>query len=215
MKIIQLSVGRPKHVEFEGRRVETSIFKIPVDGRVPVGLLNIAGDEQSDLSVHGGRDKAIYAYSYDYYSDWAQLLGKGELEDAQFGENITVAGCRDTEVLIGARYRIGELEAIVAQPRIPCFKLGIRMNDKSFPKLFWETGRLGFYLRIEKEGSISRDDEIRLLHRPEHGITVRKLFETINDGRPEDALNAIDHLPHLDSGWIRRLRHVAGNRHNV
>lgn len=209
MKINHVSVGVPQEVEFEGRRVQTSIFKSPVDKEIPVLLENIEGDRQSDLTVHGGRDKAIYVYSNDYYEEWSRELGLQSLETSQFGENLTVSGCRDAEVRIESRYRFGNVEETVTQPRLPCFKLGIRMKDKTFPQRFWERGRLGFYLRVEKEGMLGRGDTIELIDRPEHDITVRKLFEIVNDGGPDDALDAMNTLSYLDDGWLRRLRKIA------
>lgn len=209
MKIIHVSVGQPKEVEFEGKRALTSIFKSPVEGKVAVRLQNIDGDRQSDLTVHGGRDKAIYVYSIDYYEAWARELGVESLQISQFGENLTVSGSRDSEVRIGSRFRLGDIEATVTHPRLPCFKLGIRMNDKTFPKTFWDRGRLGFYLRVEKEGSLGQGDPIELIEQPEHDITIQKLFEIAKNGEPDDAVDAIDNLAHLDSGWMRRLRHIA------
>jgi len=208
MEIVQVCVGGPRTVAFRGKSICTSIFKAPVEGRVEVGLLNISGDEQSDLSVHGGRDKAIYVYSFDYYADWAPLLNGNKIQDSQFGENLTVTACRDTEVVIGARYRFGDVEATVMQARIPCFKLGIRTNDDTFPNRFWQRGRLGFYLKVDKPGSVARGDSIELLSQPSHGFTLRKLYETVVSANIDDARNALEHLGDLDAGWIRRLNNV-------
>jgi len=215
MLVEKICVGTPQNIEFDGKRVRTSIFKSPVDGEVAVRQLNIDGDEQSDLTVHGGRDKAIYVYYSDYYDDWARELGEPILEDAQFGENLTITGGTDEQVLIGSRYRLGNTEVTVTQPRIPCFKLGVRLNDKAFPQKFWSAGRLGFYLRVESEGSIERGQSMDLIDEPSHGITVRGLYEIVTGGAAEDAANALATLAHLDDGWIRRLRQVAANRSNV
>jgi MOSC domain-containing protein YiiM len=209
MKILTISVGRPKQVEFHGKKITTSIFKLPIDGPVQVGALNIVGDEQSDLVDHGGRDKAIYVYSHDYYDGWLPYLNGGPLQDSQFGENLTIADGQDTDVLIGARYRMGEIEVFVTQPRIPCYKLGVRVNDKRFPNRFWELGRLGFYLRVEKEGSIVAGDHFELIEQPTHGISVRDLYEIVVGNNADAALDAIERFPHLDSGWLRRLRKAA------
>jgi MOSC domain-containing protein YiiM len=212
MKIIHVCVGEPQEVEFDGKRVLTSIFKFPVEGKVPVRRQNIDGDRQSDLTVHGGRDKAVYVYSNDYYDEWARELGVQTLQVSQFGENLTVTGGRDTEVRIGSRYRLGDVEATVTQPRLPCFKLGIRMNDRTFPKTFFDRERLGFYLRVDKEGSLGPGDPIELLDQPQHNITIRKLFNIVKNGGPDDAVDALDNLAHLDSGWIRRLRQKAKHK---
>ena len=212
MKVSRVCVGQPREVEYDGGQVSTSIFKTPVSGRVQVGLLNIAGDKQSDLSVHGGRDKAVYVYSEDYSEEWCRHLGVTALEASQFGENLTVTGCTDEEVVIGSRYRIGTVEVTVTQPRIPCFKLGIRLNDSSFPRTFWDRGHLGFYLRVEQEGMLAEDDDIELTYSPAHGITVRRLYESVTERHPDGARDALEQLPHLDEGWVRRLRRIAGSK---
>ena len=208
MKILQICVGTPGDVEFNGKNIRPSIFKSPVDGKVTVREQNIDGDKQSDLTVHGGRDKAVYVYSSDYYEDWARELDPQPLQESQFGENLTISGGKDAQVVIGSRYRIGGAEVTVTQPRIPCYKLGVRLNDKTFPQRFWSAGRLGFYLRVESEGSIERGQYMDLIDEPDHGITIRNLYEIVTSGSPADATSALDILPHIDAGWIRRLRKV-------
>lgn len=209
MRVARICVGKPKYIEFDGKHVQTSIFKSPVEGMVAVCKENIVGDQQSDLTVHGGRNKAIYAYSENYYHDWALELGVTELENSQFGENLTITEGTDREVVIGSRYRLGQIEITVTQPRIPCFKLGVRLNDETFPQRFWAAGRLGFYLRVDLEGSIERDQSMKLISEPDHGITVRGLYETVTGGSPDDATIALHTLSDLDAGWVRRLRQVS------
>jgi MOSC domain-containing protein YiiM len=208
MRIVRVCIGRPADIEFDGKMVTTGIFKSPVDNNVAVGLLNLAGDGQADLTVHGGRDKAIYAYSQDHYDYWAKELGIAKLEDAQFGENLTVAGLSEDEVIVGDRYKVGSATVTVTQPRLPCFKLGIRLGDKAFPKRFLDSGRLGMYLRVEEEGALQCGDTFDLIDRPDHGISLHDLWQTVfrNDG---DADLALENLQHLDAGWIRRLRQKA------
>lgn len=205
MRIARVCVGGPADIEFDGKMVTTGIFKSPVDDSVAVGLLNLAGDGQADLTVHGGRDKAIYAYSQDHHDYWAKKLGVARLEDAQFGENLTVAGLSEDEVIVGDRYKVGSATVTVTQPRLPCFKLGIRLGDKAFPKRFLDSGRLGMYLRVEEEGALQCGDTFDLIDRPDHGISLHDLWQTVfrNDG---DADLALENLQHLDAGWIRRLR---------
>ncbi len=209
MQVLRVSVGTPTTIEFSGKTVTTSIFKRPLVGPVQVSMLNLQGDQQSDLSVHGGRDKAVYVYSADYADDWQRTLQVDQLEDSQFGENLTVSACRDEDVVIGSRCRIGTAEFVVTQARIPCHKLGIRLGDESFPNRFWTAGRLGFYLRVEVEGELQTGDAITVLEQPEHGITVRDLWSIVTGSRPADAARAADCLPYLDSGWQRRLRLAA------
>ena len=209
MKIVQVSVARPKDVQFNAKTTTTGIFKVPVDGEVFAGYENLQGDGQADLSVHGGRDKALYFYSLDYYPLWARELGRSELEAAQFGENLTVTGCVDEDILIGTRLRAGNAEVTVTQPRIPCFKLGIRIGDADFPNRFWSTGRLGFYARVQRPGPVKSGDEIEILETPPHGITVRELWRTVITKNSSEARYAMEQLPGLDVGWQKRLRQAA------
>jgi len=153
----------------------------------------------------------LYFYSSDYYSLWAQELGRPELESSQFGENLTVTGCVDEDIVIGARLCVGKIEVTVTQPRIPCFKLGMRMDDVGFPNRFWVAGRLGFYVRVETTGPVRRGDEIKVLEAPAHGITVRKLWRIVTSKNSNEARQAIDYLPDLDAGWQRRLRQAAAD----
>lgn len=209
MNIERICVGLPRTVEIDGESVRTSIFKSPVSESVAVSKQNIAGDRQADLTVHGGRDKAIYVYSTDYHQVWAGELGVGTLEDSQFGENLSVTGCTDEQVVIGSRYRLGDVEVTVTQPRIPCFKLGIRLNDRTFPQRFWAAGRLGFYARVDTEGSIAQGQAVELVDKPGHGISIRSLYDIVTSGRAEDARFALDTLVDLDDGWLRRLHRRA------
>jgi len=212
MKVLEVCVGRPKDINFNGTRATTSIFKSPVEGDVFASFDNLEGDRQSDLSVHGGRDKAIYVYSHDYYSAWANELNIAKLQPSQFGENLTVSQCLDTQVVIGARYKIGNVEAVVTQPRIPCFKLGIRFNDKQLPKRFWEKGLLGFYMRVEKEGCIRRGDAIILLNCPRHEITVHDLWDIVVQKNVDGSAHALAELRHIDDGWKRRLKKITDHK---
>lgn len=207
-RILQVSVGMPADVHFNGKAVTTGIFKQPVSGSVAVSFLNLAGDGQADLSVHGGRNKAIYVYPACHYDAWEKELDVRPLEASQFGENLTVSGLGDESVIIGSRYSIGSVEVTVTQPRLPCFKLGIRMNDETFPSRLLASGRLGFYLRVEKTGELHKGDMIELIHRPEHGISVQRLWEIVFGKHtvPDAASNALGLLSDLDDGWVRRLR---------
>ncbi len=208
MQIVQVCVGGPTELSVNGKTVTTGIFKSPVDGRIEVGALNLAGDGQADLTVHGGRNKAIYAYSRDHYVCWAKELGVDALEDATFGENLAVVGLSEENVIIGDRYKIGTAVVTITQPRLPCFKLGIRIGDATFPQRFLDSGRLGMYLRVEDEGVLQCGDTFDLIDRPAHGISLHDLWRPVfrNDG---DADLALEQLPHLDAGWLRRLRHKA------
>lgn len=215
MNLIEVCVGMPKTVQHGRKMVSTGIFKAPARGPVVAGLLHLAGDGQADLTVHGGRDKAMYAYPQEHYSYWAKELGVARLESSQFGENLTVSGMTEVSVVLGDRYRLGNVIATVSQPRLPCFKLGIRMHDDAFPNRFLMSGRLGFYLRVEQEGVLQAGDGIELLQRPAHNISIFRLWQIVF-GPERNAANAqlaLDLLPLLDAGWLRRLRQVtAGDK---
>lgn len=171
MKLLSVQVGRPRTVEHRGRSVRTGIYKEPVLFRVRVGRLNVEGDRQADLSVHGGPDKAVYAYDLSGYAHWRASLGR-ELAFGQFGENLTVDGMPETEVRIGDAYRVGGALLQVSQPRAPCFKLAMKMELPQFPKVFLASGRTGFYLRVLEEGEIGAGDSIELVSRDPGAPTV-------------------------------------------
>lgn len=159
MYVVSVNVGRPRIVEWHGRAVETAIWKEPAVGRVVIEGVNVAGDGQADLRVHGGRDKAVYAYAADDYSWWSEQLGR-ELEPGTFGENLTVSGIDLSGAAIGSRWRVGTALLEITQPRFPCFKLGIRMGDADFVKDFEQAARFGAYLRIVERGDVGVGDEI-------------------------------------------------------
>jgi len=172
-------VGVPREVESRGKMVRTSIFKAAIAGSVRVAALNIAGDEQSDLSVHGGVDKAVYAYPSEHYSFWRSELPELEFPWGAFGENLTVEGLPENEVRIGDRYRAGSAEFVVTQPRIPCFKLGIRFNRPDMVKRFLRSGRSGFYLAVLREGDIAAGDRIELIATDDRQVTVAAVNERL------------------------------------
>ncbi|MGA8809482.1 MAG: MOSC domain-containing protein [Thermoanaerobaculia bacterium] len=172
MQVISINTGLPRKVEWRDEIVETSIFKEPVTGRVRVDRLNIEGDRQSDLTVHGGAGKAVYVYPAEHYEFWRNELPAAELAWGAFGENLTTAGLSEDDVRIGDRFGIGSAEFIVTQPRMPCFKLTIRFGRLDMIKRFYRSGRSGFYLAVAKEGEIGAGDEIALLSRDDGGITI-------------------------------------------
>ena len=145
MKLLSVNVGLPREIEWKGKIVRTSIFKAPVPGRIRVAKLNVEGDQQSDLTVHGGIDKAVYAYPSEHYAFWRHELPGVELPSGVFGENFTTEGLLEETLHIGDRLRIGSSEFVVTQPRMPCFKLGIRFNRPDMVKRFLQSGRTGFY----------------------------------------------------------------------
>lgn len=170
MQVISVNVGQPRQIETPRGIVITSIFKSPVAGRVAVRNHNLEGDRQADLRVHGGPNKAVYAYSSEHYSYWAKQLPDSDLPFGKFGENLTTIGLTEQQAHIGDRYRIGTCILRVTQPRMPCFKLGIRFECADMIKLFWRSGLSGVYFAIAKEGELGSGDDIELVE--EHPASV-------------------------------------------
>ena len=172
MKIISISVGRPRLVVRNGEPVSTGIFKEPIDGRVMMRTLNLDGDRQADLTVHGGPLKAVYVYPSEHYPFWKQELPEMELPWGMFGENFTTEGLLETETHIGDRFRIGSAEVMVTQPRMPCYKLGIRFGRNDMLRRFLMSERTGFYLSVLKEGEVGAGDEFELIEKNVSGVRV-------------------------------------------
>jgi len=202
MKVLSVSVGLPREIEWKGKMVRTSIFKAPVPGRVRVGQLNLEGDQQSDLSVHGGINKAVYAYPSEHYPFWRQELPGIDLPWGAFGENLTTEGLLEEAVRIGDRFRAGSAEFVVTQPRMPCFKLGIRFDRPDIVKRFLQSGRSGFYFAVVKEGELGAGDSIEMLRRDEHGVTVADIVNLYGrDAKNQDLLLRVSELPSLPKSW--------------
>jgi MOSC domain-containing protein YiiM len=202
VKLISLNTGRPRDVEVNGRVVRTSIWKSPRDGRLRVTALNIDGDEQSDLTVHGGTFKAVYCYPSEHYGDWRRELPGAELPWGVFGENLTTEGVLETDVRIGDRLAIGTAEFLVTQPRQPCFKLGIRFGREDMVKRFVANGRPGFYVRVVREGDLAAGDDIRFVERAAASITVSEIFELYFDhDATGDELARAAAAPGLAPSW--------------
>jgi MOSC domain-containing protein YiiM len=171
MKIISLNVGRPRLVMSHGEAVSTGIFKKPAEERVMLRTLNLDGDRQADLSVHGGPTKAVYAYPVEHYDFWRAELPEMTLHYGMFGENFTVAGL-DESVNIGDTFRIGAAEVMVTEPRMPCYKLGIRFGRTDIIKRFLQSRRTGFYFSVLKEGEVGAGDAVELIARDRHDVTI-------------------------------------------
>jgi MOSC domain-containing protein YiiM len=198
-----VNVGTPRIVEWRGERVLTSIRKAPVSGRIAVRGVNVAGDDQSDRTVHGGPDKAVYSYALEDYDWWSEQLGV-ELGPATFGENLTVRGVPVTDAVIGERWRVGTVLLEVAQPRFPCYKLGIRMNDPRFLRHFTRAGRPGAYLRIVEEGELAAGDPVQVVYRPDHGLTIGDVVRiVVRDKRQAGRLLEAPELPAHLHQWAR------------
>ena len=206
MRVLSVNVGLPRDVEWRGKAVRTSIFKDSVAGPVAVSRLNLEGDEQSDLSVHGGVDKAVYAYPSEHYAYWREQLPDVALAWGAFGENLTTEGLLEGGVQVGDRLRIGSAEFAVTQPRLPCFKLGVRFGRADMVKRFQRSGRTGFYLAVLREGAIAAGDPIRLSEE-RAGVTVADVVRLyIGDDQEQEMLRRASELPDLPEVWRAYFR---------
>ena len=193
-RVVSVNVGRPRLVEHRGRARSTAIGKEPVAGRVAARGVNLDGDAQADRRVHGGADKAVYAYAAEDYAWWERQLGR-PLAPGTFGENLTVEGIDLGAAVVGERWRVGSAELEVCQPRTPCWKLGVRMGDDAFPDRFEAAGRLGAYLRITGEGELGAGDRIDLVDRPAHGVTIDLVARAFDDPSLFSRVLAAPELP--------------------
>ena len=172
MKVLSLNVGLPREVTWQGKRVTTGIFKEPIQERVMMRTLNLDGDQQADLTVHGGVSKAVYAYPSEHYNYWRSELPGLDLSWGMFGENFTTEGFLEDAVYIGDRFRIGETEVMVTEPRMPCYKLGIKFGRADIIKRFLASRRTGFYFAVMREGMVGAGDDVELIEREQQEISV-------------------------------------------
>lgn len=198
-RVISVNVGPVRTVTMRGRPVRTAIHKSPVHHRVRVGGVNVEGDDQADRTVHGGPDKAVYAYAAEDLAWWAGELGRA-VEPGTFGENLTTEGLDLARAVIGERWAVGTTVLEVAQPRVPCFKLGIAMGDPRFPARFAAAARPGAYLRIVVPGEIGTGDPIRTVLRPRHGVTIGHVERAYHADR--GLLPRLLAAPELPESWV-------------
>ncbi len=175
MKIVSLNTGLPREVTWHGRSVTTGIYKQPVEGRVALRTLNLDGDRQADLTVHGGVYKAVYCYPLAHYDYWARELPHRDLPMAIFGENFTTDGLMEDLVCLGDKFSAGSAEVVVTQPRLPCYKLGIRFESDDMVRRFLASGRTGFYLAVTREGEVGAGDEIKVIARDPNAVPVSEI----------------------------------------
>ena len=207
MRVLSVNVGLPREVQWRGRPVTTGIFKEPVAGRVPIRALNLDGDRQADLRVHGGPDKAVYAYPSEFYELWRRERPELDFAWGRFGENLTTEAVLDDEVSVGDRFRVGTAELVVTQPRLPCFKLGIRMGRDRFVSEFLERGLLGFYLSVAREGEVEAGDSIVELARDPRGFRVTEVARLFSRDRDDvDGLRRAADLDVLPESWREYFR---------
>ena len=175
MKLISLNVARPRLAVYQGATINTGIFKKPVSGRIALRALNLDGDKQADLTVHGGPYKAVYAYPSEHYEYWRRELPKMDLPWGVFGENFTTEGLGEGELHVGDRLRIGSATLMVRQPRMPCYKLAAKFQRDDIIERFLRSGRSGFYFSVEEEGEVGAEDSFELASRNNHGITISEM----------------------------------------
>src|SRR6516165_7027087 len=206
-RLVSVNVGLPKDVSWQGNTVFTGVFKDPVKGVRRVGKLNVEGDGQGDLGGHGGEQRAVFVYQLESYRHWEQQLGRDDFVHGQFGENFTIEGLPDDEVWIGDRYRIGNAIFEVTQPRVTCYRVGIRMNDPRIPALLVSHHRPGFYFRVLQEGEVEAGDEILKLGMGPEEMTVAEVSALLYlPGHPRQQLLRALRIPALSAGWQASLR---------
>ena len=202
MRIVSVNVSLPREVTWKGKRVTTGIFKEPVEGPVMLRTLNLDGDRQADLSVHGGPSKAAYVYLVEHYEYWRSELPQTTLSWGMFGENLTAEWSREDAVNIGDRFRVGSAEVMVTEPRLPCYKLGVKFGRKDIIERFLASGRTGFYLAVMREGTVTSGDAVELIERDKHGVTVADITALYAHDRGNRALlHRAVQIPALPESW--------------
>ena len=210
MRVLSVNVGMPREVPWQGALVSTAIFKDPVAGRIALRTLNLAGDAQADLTVHGGPDKAVYAYPSEHYADWEARVGR-RLTPGAFGENLTTEGLVEDRVHIGDEFRVGTARLVVTQPRLPCFKLGIRFGDPAMVKAFLKASWPGIYFAVAEEGEVGPGDSIEQIHTDERRITVVEMFGVmLNRHAVPDDLRRLLEVPALATVWREEFQDRLG-----
>jgi MOSC domain-containing protein YiiM len=215
MKLISLNVGLPRIVESNGEPVATGIFKEPKQGPIMLRTLNLDGDRQADLTVHGGVSKAVYAYPVEHYEFWKRELPEMELPYGMFGENFTTEGMSEGALNVGDRFRVGEAELMVTEPRLPCYKLGIKFGRTDILRRFLQSRRTGFYFAVVKEGKVEAGNEIELLSRDANNITIADITRLYAFERDDvETLRRAVKLEALSDSWreyfqkqIQKLTH--------
>ncbi|HYB09065.1 MAG TPA: MOSC domain-containing protein [Alphaproteobacteria bacterium] len=217
MRLISVNVGLPQDVVWRGKTVTTGIYKQPLEGRVALRKLNLDGDRQADLKVHGGEDKAVYGYPIEHYGYWKKELPGRELPTAIFGENFTTEGLLEDSLFIGDRFSVGTAEVVVTQPRLPCYKLGIRFQADEMVKRFLSSGRTGFYFAVIREGEVDAGDPIHAIARDPNAIPVSgitRLYVAKRYGEEETAsvqrALLVDALPESWKGYFRKRLQKSG-----
>jgi MOSC domain-containing protein YiiM len=207
VRLLSLNVGRPRLAVWNGQSVSTGIFKTPVEGRVALRALNLDGDRQADLNVHGGPTKAVYAYPSEHYEYWRGELPGVELPWGMFGENFTTEGLDEAGVRVGDRFRVGSAELKVTEPRMPCYKLAIKFGRSDIVKRFMASGRSGFYFSVEREGEVGAGDGIELVGRGEGDVTIADITRLYARDREDfETMRRAAALEDLPESWREHFR---------
>ena len=211
MKLLSVNVSPALEVPHNDKIITTGIFKEPVRGRTTLRALNLDGDDQADRSGHGGIHKAVYVYTIEHYDYWKDELGRNDFSFGQFGENFTVEGMPEDAVYIGDVFQVGGARVEVTQPRVPCFKLGMRMGLPKFPKQFMASERVGFYLRVLEEGEVGAGDEIVRVETGPQRMTVRAVHHLLYfDGKNIEGAAKALRIPALSPGWRGSFEKIVG-----
>lgn len=208
MKLLSINISLEKEISHNGKIIRTGIFKKPVNHRVFVDKTNLEGDSQSDLLNHGGEDKAVYAFASDRYEHWRALLSQSDLNNGAFGENLTISSLDESELCIGDKLVLGDLILEVSQPRVPCFKLGIALNNKDAPYLFTKSFSTGIYFRVKQEGFIEAGCDITVIKNISNAVSVQSLFRAYFDKSYADSKLVLEQarkLETLSAEWQEKV----------
>jgi len=209
MHLISINTALPQDVVWQGKAVRTSIFKQPVAGPVRVLAEHLAGDGQADLRVHGGPDKAVYAYPQEHWAYWQQFLPAAQLVPGAFGENLTTTGLLESDVRVGDCFQVGTAVLIAIQPRRPCVKLGIRLARPGVVREFEQAQRAGIYFRVQQEGTMQAGDTITLLESSPHAVTIQDMVTCLAPGQHDlTMVRTLLDTPYLSASWRERLTHL-------
>jgi MOSC domain-containing protein YiiM len=201
-KILSVNVSLPKEIDFEGQKVTTGIFKKPVERRLMLKTLNLDGDRQADLTVHGGPDKAVYAYPIEHYEYWRKVFPTIEMPNGMFGENFTIEGLMEKEVSIGDVFQIGSSRVIATQPRMPCYKLGVKFGRMDVLKKFLASGRSGIYFKVSKEGEVGAGDTIEQIGKDPNRISISDIIRLYTSEKEDiESMRRAVKVEALPEGW--------------
>jgi MOSC domain-containing protein YiiM len=217
MKVLSVNVGLPRKILFNGQIITTAIFKDPVKGPISLRKLNLDGDKQADLTVHGGLDKAVYSYPSEHYVYWRKQFPNTDLVWGMFGENFTTEGLFEDAVNVGDQFQIGSAMLVATQPRMPCYKLGIRFGRMDVIRRFMASGRPGIYFKVLTEGEVQREDKIKIIRRDKNNVTVKdivRLYIARDNIDNIETMKRVTKIRDLPEGWryefqqkIKQLEH--------